>query len=125
MYWAFGAEHMVDKDWSRALFESLTSNRVSRNKYYTKFTTAGFRAVHRRYMIVSSLKREAARLATDPQSICWVTSDGDDPVFHMESPRLAYKREVALKDHEWEWLLQQQEVQNLLKSSSHNTLALE
>lgn len=108
-----------------ALFERLTSSLVSRNKYYTKFTNDGFRAVHRRYRVVSSLKKEAGKLAIDTNSVCWITSDGNDIVFHMESPQLFYKRAVALKHHEWEWLLQQQEVRQLLKESSLNTRSLQ
>ena len=116
---------MEDQEWSRSLFETLTSNQVSRNKHYTKFSNDGFRAIHRRFQVVSSLKREAGKLVTDPKSACWITSNGESPVFHMESPRLFYKRAVTLKHHEWEWLLQQQEVQKLLKASSFNTLALD
>lgn len=115
---------MVDdrQDWNRNLFQTLTSNKVSRNKYFTKFTGKWFRAVHKRYRVVASLKREAARLGAIPDSLCWISSNGDGLLFHLRSPRLMYAREVALQSYEWEWLHQQEEVQSLLKEQPREAL---
>lgn len=105
--------------WNRTLFETLTSNQVSRNKYFTKFTNKWFKAVHRRYRTVVSLKREAGRLAAIPDSSCGISNEGEGAVvqvvFTLESPRLGYTRTVTLETYEWEWLQQQQEVQSLLQ----------
>ena len=49
------------QEWNRRLFESLTSNRLSRNKYFSQFANDWFKAVHKRYLIVASLKKEAGR----------------------------------------------------------------
>lgn len=107
------------QDWNRSLFETLTSNRVSRNKYFTKFTNKWFKAVHRRYRTVVSLKREAGRLAAIPDSSCNFCNEGEgvivQVVFQLESPRLGYSRTVTLETYEWEWLRQQEEVQSLLQ----------
>jgi len=111
-------------DWSRTLFETLTSNRASRNKFFSQFANDAFREIHKRYRIVSALKKEAARLNAVPESHCWVSSEGEEPVLHMESPRLFYKRSVGLKPHEWEWLLAQEEIQYLLRCGANETRVL-
>ena len=109
-------------EWNRRLFETLTSNRLSRNKYFTKFASEWFQAVHRRYRIVASLKREAARLGAIPGSNCWVSDQGNGLLFHLQSPPLRYRRVVALQPYEWEWLFQQQEIQSLLQEQGRQAL---
>lgn len=114
-------------DWNRNLFESLTSNRVSRNKYFTQFTDVWFKAVHKRYRIVISLKREAGRLGGLQGTRCWISEDDDpqgfDLLFHLQSPRLSYTRSVALQSYEWDWLVQQDEVRALLQSQPREALS--
>jgi len=110
------------REWDRSLFESLTSSRLSRNKYYAQFTHEWFRAVHRRYRVVESLKHDARRLAVVPETNCWVSPDGDGLLFHLQSPRLSYKRVVALQSYEWEWLGQQEEIRSLLSADPHGPL---
>lgn len=103
-------------EWNRTLFETLTSNRLSRNKFFEQFRNDWFKAVHRRYRVVSSLKLDAARLGSIPDTNCWVSANGDGLLFHLQSPRLSYKRVVALQSYEWEWLVQQKEIQCLLSA---------
>ena len=110
------------QEWNRSLFETLTSNRLSRNKYFTKFTHDWFRAVHRRYRMVASLKTEAARLEAIPETLCWISNNGDGLLFHLQCPRLGYKRVVALQPYEWEWLIQQKEIRILLKYEAQDAL---
>jgi hypothetical protein len=109
-------------EWDRTLFESLTSNSLSRNKYFTQFANHWFRAVHRRFRVVSSLKKDAQRLGSIPETNCWVCEEGDGLVFHLQSPRLSYKRVVALQPYEWEWLVRQKEIQSLLSANPRNAL---
>lgn len=108
------------QEWNRSLFETLTSNRLSRNKYFTQFTNDWFKAVHRRFRVVTSLKQDAGRLGSIPDTHCWISSEGDDLLFHLQSPRLSYKRVVALQPYEWEWLVQQKEIQTLLNESGRS-----
>lgn len=107
-------------DWNRSLFETLTSNKLSRNKYFTKFTNEWFRAVHRRFRVVASLKKDAQRLGTIPETMCWISTDGDGLLFHLQSPRLSYTRVVALQPYEWEWLARQEEIRSLLSETGGN-----
>ncbi len=104
------------------MFETLTSNRLSRNKYFAKFTNDWFRAVHKRFRIVVSLRKDAERLGAVPESNCWVSEDGDGLLFHLQSPRLSYKRVVPLQRYEWEWLVQQEEIQSLLTAETRDAL---
>lgn len=110
-------------EWNRQLFETLTSNRVSRNKYYAQFANESYKAVHSRYRVVTSLKREAGRLAKVHDTGCWVAREGEQLLFHLHSPRLFYKRAVALEHHEWEWLHAQQEIQTLLGTTQQTALS--
>jgi len=123
MFWASGVEPVEDRQkWNRHLFETLTSNRLSRNKYFTEFDNEWFKAVHRRFLIVHSIKREAKRLGTVPETHCWVSNTGDGLFFHMRSPRLHYERVVALQSYEWEWLHLQEEIRFLLEPPPEQTL---
>jgi hypothetical protein len=110
------------QDWNRSLFQSLTSNRLSRNKYFTKFAAGWSRAVHRRFRVVASLKRDAERLGTVPDTNCWIRAEGDGLWFHLQSPRLSYKRVVALQPYEWEWLAQQEAIRALLNAPEPQAL---
>ncbi len=109
-------------EWNRRLFESLTSNRLSRNKYFSQFANDWFLAVHKRYRIVSSLKKEAGRLAPLNGSVCWISNNGDGPIFHLKSAPLRYSREVALQTYEWDWLAKQEEIRSLLQSDPRDGL---
>jgi hypothetical protein len=109
-------------DWNRTLFETLTSNRLSRNKYFTQFTNDWYKAVHRRFRVVASLKKEAERLGGIPDTNCWVSASADGLLFHLQSPRLSYKRVVALQPYEWEWLVQQEAIQSLLSANPEAAL---
>jgi hypothetical protein len=109
-------------DWDRSLFETLTSNRLSRNKYFTQFNNAWFKAVHRRFRVVTSLRKDAERLGVIPDTNCWVSENGGGLLFHLQSPRLSYTRVVALQPYEWEWLVQQKEIQCLLSGNTGNAL---
>lgn len=108
------------------MFQTLTSNRLSRNKYFTQFSNQWFKAVHRRYRIVTSLKNEAARLGSLPGTQCWISHNGDSTVrqlhFHLRSPRLNYSRVVALELYEWEWLEQQKEIRLLMQAQARDVL---
>lgn len=106
------------QEWNRSLFETLTSNRLSRNKFFTQFTNEWFKAVHRRFRVVTSLKQDAGRLGSIPETHCWVSSEGDGLLFHLQSPRLSYKRVVSLQPYEWEWLVRQKEIQTLLSTNT-------
>ena len=46
----------------------------------------------------------------------------DALLFHMQSPRLSYKRVVALQPYEWEWLVQQEAIQALLSTAGQPAL---
>jgi len=109
-------------EWDRTLFETLTSNRLSRNKYFAQFNNDWFKAVHRRYRVVASVKKDAERLGTIPETNCWISSSADGLLFHLQSPRLSYKRVVALQPYEWEWLVQQKAIQLLLSANSEAAL---
>ena len=110
------------REWDRSLFESLTSNRLSRNKYFAQFTSEWFRAAHRRFRVVESLRQDARRLGTIPETHCWVSPEGDRLWFHLQSPRLSYKRVVALQSYEWEWLGRQEEIRSLLNADPQTPL---
>ena len=102
------------REWMKSLFEALTSKRLSRNKYFASFERGWAKIVHRRYRTVRALKAEAERLAGIPDSFCRVEPDPEGVRFFLHSPRMRYRRDVALFPHEWEWLNQQAEVQQLL-----------
>jgi hypothetical protein len=106
------------QEWDRSLFESLTSKRLSRNKYFAQFSTDWFRAVHRRFRVVASLKKDAERLGGMPETCCWIEREGEGLLFHLQSPRLGYKRVVALQPYEWEWLARQEEIRTLLSADT-------
>ena len=106
------------REWERRLFESLTSNKLSRNKYFTQFGNEWFSVVHRRFRVVASLKKDAERLGGIPETNCWVSASAHGLLFHLQSPRLSYKRVVALQPHEWEWLMRQKAIQMLLSANA-------
>ena len=110
------------QDWERTLFETLTSNKVSRNKHFAQFANGWFKAVHRRFRVVASLKKDAERLGSIPETNCWVSTNADGLLFHLQSPRLSYKRVVALQPYEWEWLGQQKAIQALLNADPEAAL---
>lgn len=110
------------RDWDRTVFETLTSNRLSRNKYFAQFANRWFKAVHRRFRVVASLKKDAQRLGSIPDTNCWISGEGEGLVFHLQSPRLSYSRAVALRPYEWEWLGRQQEIQSLLSANPRNAV---
>lgn len=101
-------------EWNRRLFENLTANRLSRNRYFAQFGNEWFKAVHRRYRVVASLKKDAERLGRIPETNCWVSDSAHGLLFHLQSPRLRYTRVVALQPYEWEWLGQQTAIRDLL-----------
>ncbi len=106
---------MIERhEWMRSLFEALTSRRLSRNKYFASFERGWAKVVHRRYRIVRALKAEAERLAGIPDSFCRVLPATEGVQLSLHSPRMHYRRDVALYLHEWEWLNQQAEVRQLL-----------
>lgn len=107
------------REWMRGLFEALTSKRLSRNRYFASFERGWAKVVHRRYRIVRALKAEAERLAGIPDSFCRVVPAVEGVQFSLHSPRLRYRRDIALFPHEWEWLNQQAEVQQLLCAPAH------
>jgi len=114
---------MTDQEFSNLnIFRSLTSKVVSRNKDFARFSDNWFRRVHRRFQVVSSLVREAERLGGVPDSNCWISHQDDSVHFHLVSPRLLYSRIVILQLHEWEWLIQQSEIQLLYKTQPHQAL---
>jgi hypothetical protein len=106
-------------EWMRSLFEALTSKRLSRNKYFASFERGWAKVVHRRYRVVRALKMEAERLAGIPDSFCRVQPAAEGVHLSLHSPRMRYRRDVALFSHEWEWLNQQAEVRQLLCSPAH------
>ena len=108
------------QDWDRTLFETLTTNRLSRNKYFTQFANEWFRAVHRRFRVVTSLKKDAERLGGIPETNCWISASSGGLLFHLQSPRLSYKRVVALQPYEWEWLVQQEAIRSLLSAQTRD-----
>ena len=110
------------REWDRTLFESLTSRRVSRNKFFAQFATQWFQSVHRRFRVVSSLQKDAQRLGGIPDTQCWISGEGESLVFHLQSPRLSYVRSVALRPYEWEWLGRQKEIQSLLSQAPRNAV---
>jgi hypothetical protein len=109
-------------EWKRNLFQALTSKRLSRNKYFAKFSDHWFRAVHKRYRVVASLKAEAGRLGAIPGTNCWISRDEHGLHFHLHSPRMNYRRVVALQSYEWEWLIEQSEIQSLFRSGPQQAL---
>lgn len=113
------------REWMRSLFEALTSKRLSRNRYFASFERGWAKVVHRRYRIVNALKAEAERLSGIPDSFCRVKPAAEGVQLSLHSPRMRYRRDVALFPHEWEWLNQQAEVQQLLGAPAHaSALAL-
>ena len=107
---------------NRNIFKALTSRAVSRNKDFARFSDSWVRTVHRRYQVVSSLVRDAGRLGGIPETHCWIRHQDEVMQFHLTCPRLLYSRVVTLQPHEWEWLIQQQEIQALYKSEPHQVL---
>ncbi|MDH5751267.1 MAG: hypothetical protein OEZ59_02460 [Deltaproteobacteria bacterium] len=99
----------------KGLFGALTAKKLSRNKNFASFSDKWSRKVHRRFQVVSSLLRDAGRLAGLEGTACWISSGEDSVRFHLDSPRLYYSRVVALQHHEWEWLAGHSEIQNLLQ----------
>lgn len=105
-------------EWMRHLFKALTSKQVSRNKNFAAFTNGWSRLVHHRYQVVEALRHEAERLAHIPGTSCWVSEDNGELQFHLQCPRMHYKRVVVLSGYEWEWLGRQSSVQGLLRVKS-------
>jgi hypothetical protein len=103
---------------AEGLFRALTLRQVSRNRYFASFTYAVYRRVHRRYRVVRALRAEAERLAGIPGSFCRVRSGAGVLQVRLESPRLQYRREVALLPYEWEWLAEQAGIQFLLAAAA-------
>jgi hypothetical protein len=104
-------------EWMRALFEALTSKRLSRNKYFASFGGGWSKSVHRRYQIVRALGGQAERLAGVPESYCRVHWAAGRFRLCLHSPRLSYRREVVLFPYEWEWLGRQAGIQRLLSAT--------
>jgi len=103
------------EQWRRELFLALSQAQVSRNKFPETFAQGWSREVHRRFKRVSSIKREAERLADVPGTACWVAPDGEDGLeFHLECPPLQYRRVIAVERHELEWLVAQSQIRTLL-----------
>jgi hypothetical protein len=100
------------------LFRALTLRQVSRNKYFASFTYEGFMRVHRRFRVVRALQREAERLVEIPGSSCRVRQSDGVLQVRLESPRLLYRREVALLPYEWEWLEGQAGIRSLLAAAA-------
>ena len=107
---------------NRNIFKALTSRAVSRNKDFARFSDTWVRTVHRRFQVVSSLVRDAGRLGGIPETRCWIFRQDEAVQFHLTCPRLLYSRIVTLQSHEWEWLIQQQEIQALIQSEPHQAL---
>lgn len=105
-------------EWMRHFFKALTSKQISRNKNFAAFAHGWARLVHHRFRVVDALRSEAERLADIPGTSCWVTEEGGELFFHLQCPRMHYKRIVALEGYEWEWLGQQSGVQALLEMKS-------
>jgi len=105
-------------EWTRNLFNALTTKQVSRNKNFSLFTSGWRKQVFRRFRIVCALRREAERLGRIPGSRCWVDHNQDGLHFHLSCPSLKYRRIVPLNNHEWEWLGSQRCVQDLLTVDS-------
>lgn len=100
------------------LFRALTLRQVSRNKYFASFSYEGFMRVHRRFRVVRSLQVEAERLVEIPGSSCRVRQRAGVLQVRLESPRLQYRREVALLPYEWEWLEGQAGIRSLLAAAA-------
>ena len=108
--------------WIHNLFNALTSGDVSRNKDFSRFSDERKKTVHHRFVVANSLVQEARRLENVSGSHCWIDRQEEMVQFHLESPRLRYKRVVMLEPHEWEWLIQQKEIQVLFNSPSRQVL---
>lgn len=105
------------REWMRSLFQALTSQRLSRNKYFASFERGWARVMHRRFRIVRALKADAERLAGIPESYCRVETAAEGVRFSLYSPRMGYRRQAVLFHHEWEWLNRQVGVQHLLRAA--------
>ena len=101
-------------EWMRQFFNALTSKQISRNKNFAAFSSGWARFVHHRFRVMDALKSEAEKLGQIPGTTCWVTEEEGDLFFHLNCPRMHYKRVVALEGYEWDWLGQQSGVQALL-----------
>jgi hypothetical protein len=101
-------------EWMRHFFKALTSKKISRNKNFAAFTKGWARFVHRRYRVMDALRSEVERLGRIPGTTCWVSEENGGLYFHLQCPRMHYKRIIALEGYEWEWLGQQSGVQALL-----------
>lgn len=110
------------QDWNRQMFQALTSKRLSRNKFFARFSEGWSKAIHKRYKIMSSLQREAERLGQVPETLCWVDNNEKGLLFTLESPRLSYKRVVPLEAYECEWLLEQKAIQAILTKMPREAL---
>lgn len=108
----------------RSLFQALTSQRLSRNRYFASFERGWARAVHRRFRIVRALKADAERLAGIPDSYCRIETAPEGVQLSLYSPRMGYRRKAILFHHEWEWLNRQVEVQHLLRAAGGATALL-
>ena len=114
------------QEWNRNLFKALTSRQVSRNKFFARFSKGWFQSAHKRFKMVESVLSEAQRLSSVPETLCWISENeavGGGVLFHLNSPRLCYKRVVALEMHEWEWLVEKEVIQTLIKSASRETIS--
>ena len=100
------------------LFRALTLRQVSRNRYFASFAYDGFKRVHRRFRVVRALQAEAERLAEIPGSSCRVREREGVLQVRLESPRLQYRREVALLPYEWAWLEGQAGIRFLLAAAA-------
>ena len=105
-------------EWMRHLFKALTTKQISRNKNFATFTKGWSRLVHKRYRVVEALRSEADRLGRIPGTSCWVSESEGELYFHLQCPKMRYKRVVALNGYEWEWLGQQSSIQALLRVKS-------
>ena len=105
-------------EWMRQLFKALTSKQISRNRNFAAFSQGWSKLVHQRFQVVEALNREVDRLGRIPGTSCWVSENDEGLLFHLQCPRMYYKREVLLQGYEWEWLGKQNGVQALLNMKS-------
>ena len=103
------------EDWRRDLFQALTTQRVSRNRFPDTFAQGWSREVHRRFQTLRALKRDAERLQDIEGTLCWVTEHAEGRRFHLRCPALRYTRMVTVHEYELEWLMAQCAVRALLK----------
>lgn len=105
-------------EWSRNLFQALATEKISRNKQFAYFSSGRPKAILARFRTVRALRQEAQRLGAIPGTYCWVGNNGNGLDFHLECPKMRYKRVVALNGFEWEWLGGQEGIQRLLVNKS-------